>query len=74
MKGLINMENKHLETEVLKELIRRVMTGIDPQCKDDQDVLCDILPSFHAYVDTVVKYETNTIGLLLEIADNTDLL
>ena len=52
------MENQYLETKMLKELIRRVMTGIDPQCKDDQDALCDILPSFHAYVDTVVKYET----------------
>lgn len=55
------MEKQYLDANALKELIRRVMTGIDPKCRDDQDALYDILPSFHTYVDTVVKNETKLL-------------
>ena len=55
------MGQRYLNENALKELIRRVMTGIDPQCAEDQDALYDIIPPFHAYVDTVVKYEAKLL-------------
>lgn len=51
------MENKYLDEKALKALIWKVMTGIDPECEEDQNVLYSILPSFHDYVDTVARGE-----------------
>ncbi len=51
------MENKYLNVSALKQLIHTVMTGIDPECDEHQMVLYSILPSFHAYVDTVAAGE-----------------
>ncbi len=56
------MEKKYLDEAALKALILKITTGTDPDCRDDQDVLESILPSFHAYVDAVVRGET---GILL---------
>lgn len=56
------MDKKYLNENALKELIRRIMTGIDPICQQDQETIESILPSFHNYVNAVVKGE---IGILL---------
>ena len=55
------MENKYLNETALMDLIRRVITGIDPETREDQEVLESILPSFHAYVDSVVRGETRLL-------------
>ncbi len=55
------MDKKYLDKAALKELIRRIMTGIDPICHQDQETIEAILPSFHAYVDEVVKGETRIL-------------
>ena len=51
------MENRCLNEESLQELLRRVITGTDPQSRDDRDILSDAFVSFHAYVDAVVQGE-----------------
>lgn len=51
------MENRFLDTEALRMLIHNIMTGIDPESAEDRDALCSILPTFHAYVDSVVRGE-----------------
>ncbi len=55
------MDKKYLDEAALKELIRRIMTGIDPICQQDQETIESILPSFHDYVDAVVKGETRIL-------------
>ena len=45
----------------LKELIHKMITGIDPESREDREVLASILPSFHAYVDAVVRGESELI-------------
>lgn len=52
------MENRYLDETALKEMIRRIMAGTDEESREDQGVLRDIFPSFHAYVDAVVHGET----------------
>ena len=56
------MEDKFFNETAFTELIRRITTGIDPESVEDQEALESILPSFHTYVDAVVRGET---GLLL---------
>lgn len=57
------MEYKYLNASSLKRLVHSVMTGIDPECDEDQLTLCSILPSFHACVDAVI---TGEMHLLLD--------
>lgn len=52
------MEDKYFNETAFTELIRRITTGIDPESVEDQEALESILPSFHAYVDAVVRGET----------------
>ena len=52
------MENKYLDETALKELIRRITAGTGEKSREDQDALRDIFPAFHAYVDAVVRGET----------------
>lgn len=52
------MENKYLNEEAFKELMDKIMKGTDPDCALDQEALDILLPSFHAYVDVVVRGET----------------
>lgn len=56
------MELQYLNESSLRELVRRITTGIDPESREDLETLENILPSFHAYVDAVVSGE---IRLLL---------
>ena len=51
------MENRCLNEESLRELLRRVITGTDPQSRDDREILSDAFTSIHAYVDAVVQGE-----------------
>ena len=55
------MDKKYLDENALTELIRRIATGIDPDCELDREALEDILPSFHDYVNTVVQGETRLL-------------
>ncbi len=47
----------YLNAPALQELIRRITTGIDPECKDDLEALGDAFSSFHAYTDAVIRGE-----------------
>ena len=51
------MVSRFLNEEALQELIRRITTGIDPQCADDLEALNDAVSSFHVYADTVIRGE-----------------
>ena len=53
------MTGNYLNENALKELIRRITTGIDPQCADDLEALNDAVLSFHAYADAVIRGEIN---------------
>ena len=55
------MAEHYLNETAFRDLIRRVTTGIDPESREDQEVLESILPSFHAYVDAVVTGETSLL-------------
>ena len=55
------MENRYLNEEAFGELVRRIMTGTDRESLDDREALVLILPSFHAYVDAVVRGETDLL-------------
>ena len=51
------MENRFLNEDALKELIRRLSAGNDPDAREDLKLVGRALDSFHIYVDTVVRKE-----------------
>ena len=51
------MASMYLNAATLQELIRKITTGIDPQCRDDLETLNDAFSSFHAYADAVIRGE-----------------
>lgn len=55
------MENKYLDESSFRSLIHQITAGIDPDSRDNLEVLETILPSFHAYVDAVVSGETRLL-------------
>ncbi len=55
------MDNKYLDESSFKSLMHQITTGIDPDSRDNLEVLETILPSFHAYVDAVVSGETRLL-------------
>ena len=55
------MEKQFLNESALKDLIRRLSTSNDPDDRDDFDIVTKAMESFHSYVDTVVKGETNLL-------------
>ena len=55
------MAGSYLNEESLKNLIRQITTGIDPQCEGDLEALEDAVTSCHAYVETVVRGETRLL-------------
>ncbi len=52
------MDNQYLDEATFRELVYKITTGTEPECREDREVLNDILPSFHAYVDAVIRGET----------------
>ncbi len=55
------MENQYLNEESFKALMDKILNGTDPEWELDLESLSIILPSFHAYVDEVVRGETKLL-------------
>ena len=55
------METKYLDESSFSSLVRQITTGINPDSRDNMEVLETILPSFHTYVDAVVSGETRLL-------------
>ena len=55
------MRKQYLDESALKELVSGITAGIGNQCQDDREALNDILLSFHAYLDTVVRGEAELL-------------
>lgn len=55
------MENQFLDESALKELIRKLSTSNKAEDLENFKDLDIIIPSFHAYVDTVIRNESELL-------------
>ena len=55
------MEKNYLNEEAMKALVHQITAETSPECRDDRETLESLIPSFHAYVDAVVRGETDLL-------------